>query len=165
MEHQSALDILKMAILLEKRGKAFYEAVAREATHPGIRNVFEIMASEEDGHVELLSDQYRRLAQGDTFAPLAQARREVADLVLTPEMKQGIASAGYEAAAISAAMGMEQRAVDLYAERSRSATDPAERAMYQWLADWEKTHLNLLTDLDRELQQAVWHDQGFWPVL
>ncbi len=167
MDEVKALDILKKAILLEMKGKAFYERVAKESDNPGIRRVFETMAVEEDTHIDLLSRQYKSLGKTGTFEPLktTEKPKEFTDRVLTDEIRKNIKVASYESAAISAAMAMEDRAVTFYSERAGSTRDEQEKEMYQWLADWEKTHLNLLADLDHELMQDIWHDQHFWPVI
>ena len=74
-----------------------------------------------------------------------------------------MSAADYEAAAISAAMSMEENAIKLYSNRSAEADDPNEKALYQWLADWEKQHLHFLSDIDKELTEQIWNDNSFWP--
>jgi rubrerythrin len=44
MQNERALEILKTAILLERRGKAFYTTVAETTTIPEAKEVFSIMA-------------------------------------------------------------------------------------------------------------------------
>ena len=58
---------------------------------------------------------------------------------------------------------MEERAVALYSERADAAEDPSERTLYQWLADWERSHLSFLAQLDKEVREAIWNDNQFWP--
>ena len=55
---KSAIDILKEAILLERRGKAFYTNVARQSQSEAARKIFEMMAAEEDEHINFLSRQF-----------------------------------------------------------------------------------------------------------
>lgn len=51
-------------------------------------------------------------------APEPETRDEVATEVLTTEMKKQISAAGFEAAAISAAIDFETKAVELYSSRA-----------------------------------------------
>lgn len=51
---KSTEDILKTAILLELRGKAFYTATARQAQSEAVRKIFTMMANEEDAHIQYL---------------------------------------------------------------------------------------------------------------
>ena len=59
MNEDKTLEILKQAILLERRGKAFYSKVAEQSKNDVIKEFFEMMAREEVTHLKILSDQYR----------------------------------------------------------------------------------------------------------
>lgn len=164
MDKSKAMEILKGAILLEMKGKAFYEHNAREATSAPIKKVFETMSAEEDSHIDILSRQMKSLGKSGQFEPVKHAKGEdFAEAIISQEIRGKVAAAGYEAAAISAAMAMEDRAVRFYSDRATVTGDPVEKEVYQWLADWEKTHLHLLASLDRALQESVWNDNQFWP--
>ena len=164
MTETNSLDILKNAILLETRGKAFYRAAARQSTNDDVREFFETMAAEEVQHVKILSDQFKVFKETGKFKALdTSATGSISKNVLTPEVKGRIAAADFEAAAISAAMLMEERAIALYAERGREAHDPQEKKLYRWLADWEKEHLDFLAAIDADLKESIWNDSGFWP--
>jgi rubrerythrin len=58
---------------------------------------------------------------------------------------------------------MEENAIKLYSERAVATTDPGEKALYDWLANWETQHLSFLADIDRDLTEDIWYDQNFWP--
>lgn len=168
MAENSTLDILKAAILLERRGKAFYESVAEKAKGEAVKEFFQMMANEEDEHVRQLSEQFKAYQQDKKFAPKdypqeAKEEHEAASKVLTEKLKKEISAASFEAAAIAAALQMEKRAIDLYSERAKTADDPDEKALYQWLSSWEVGHLESLNKLDQELTQEVWSDNSFWP--
>ncbi len=166
MNVDNALEILKKAILLEKRGQAFYRQAAQSTKEEAVKRFFESMAAEEVKHVDVLSTQYKNYRKTQRFVPLPHAneeRSDLADAVLTDDLKRKISAAGFEAAAVSAAIAMEERAVKLYAGRAAASSQPEEKALYEWLADWEKTHLKMLTAIDRTLTEAVWFDNQFWP--
>jgi len=159
-------DILKEALLLEKRGYAFYKKVSGQIQDNAARRFFELMADEEKNHVQLLSDQLKLYQSQKTFA-LNNVNdvdnNEIADLVLSSPLQDRISAAGFEAAAISAAMLMEERAIRLYAERANTATDSDEKKLYSWLADWERSHLKYLSGIDQALKEKIWNDNQFWP--
>jgi rubrerythrin len=160
------MDILKEAILLERRGRSFYLKVAEQSAHAAVREFFEMMAEEEQRHIEILEDQFSAYARNQQFEPLASQERQnqpADQLVLDESVKKQIAAADYEAAAISAAILMEEKAVALYSERAEVAQDPAEESLYLWLAAWERGHLSSLVKIDREIKEAIWNDQQFWP--
>jgi rubrerythrin len=166
METNPVLEILKQAILLEKRGFSFYSTVARQTSDPDIHKIFQVMADEETLHVKFLSDQFAHYDKNKSFlkTDLPDFTNDgIARLVLTEEVKRKITAAGFEAAAISAAIDMEKRAIEIYSAQTLQATDPAEKELYAWLADWEKTHLKVLSELDNELKEKIWFDNQFWP--
>jgi rubrerythrin len=166
METSKALEILKMAILMEKRGHAFYSTVASNSVDEEIKHIFLTMADEETKHVKFLSEQYLAFEKDHTFKKVELpnlAEEEFTKLILSENMKKKISSAGFEAAAISAAIDFEKRAIEVYSNQAETTADLNEKALYHWLADWEKGHLKILSDMDNELKEKIWNDNQFWP--
>lgn len=166
MAEATPLEILKSAILLETRGKAFYQNAADTATHEAVKVFFQTMADEEREHIQMLAEQYKAYKANNEFVAgsyLSENHLAVANKVMGAEVKAKIAGAGYEAAAISAAMLMEERAIALYAGRAETTENTQEKALYTWLADWEREHLSFLADIDAELKDKIWDDNSFWP--
>ena len=166
MSEDRAVEILKNAILLEKRGYAFYSKVAEQAKGEAVKKFFRLMADEETAHVQILSDQFRFYQAHRKFRPAAPqdgGEFATATEILTGDLKRQISAADYEAAAIAAAMSMEQNAIQVYGRRAAEAQDPDEKALYRWLAEWETAHLDFLAKIDRELTEEIWNDNHFWP--
>ena len=163
---KSAEDILKTAILLERRGKAFYATAARQTESEAARKIFTMMAEEEDEHIAFLSKQFAEYEKNGKFSK-NDVEEPVDDtevvMILSEQVKKEISAAGYEAAAISAAIDFENRAIEVYQSRADEATDPNEKDMYQMLADWERTHHHLLHKLNEDLKEQIWNDNSFWP--
>ena len=63
MSVDKTVEILKNAILLEKRGQAFYAKVAEQASSEAVKQFFSLMAEEELTHVSILSEQFKNLAR------------------------------------------------------------------------------------------------------
>jgi rubrerythrin len=166
MENEKALEILKSAILMEIRGQAFYNNVATQTKDEDIRNLFTIMANEEKLHQEFLSKHYSALKadglKGKINLP-AETDEHVANLILSPEVKNKISAAGFEASAIGASIDMETKAVEIYTDFANKSTEPAIQELFMWLANWEKGHIKILTQIDDELKEKIWYDNQFWP--
>ena len=166
MDEDKTTDILKRAILMEKRGQAFYDTVAQQTSGEAVKRFFEMMADEENNHIQILTEQFKAYQNNKAFNRNQfddQPQSDISAQVLSKEIKCEISAATYEAAAISAAMSMEESAIKLYSSRAAAANDPNEKALYNWLAKWETQHLNFLADIDRELTRDIWFDQSFWP--
>lgn len=156
-------DIIKEAILLERRGFAFYQQVAKQASDEAVKTFFEMMATEEAHHIEILEQQFRSYERHQAFSDIDESDTTQAEAILTADIQKKIGAADFEAAAISAAVLLEERAVALYGQRAQASDDPKEKALYQWLVRWEQGHLSFLAKLDKEIKEAIWHQQDFWP--
>ena len=166
MTETNTLNILKKAIILEQRGHAFYKKVAQQTENKAVKSFFESMAREETLHLKVLSTQFKAFANKGKFDPGTFENAQKSELpqnILTPEVIKAISAAGFEASAISAAMAMEQRAVNIYADQADAALDPEEKNLYLWLSTWERDHLNMLMEMDQLLLDQVWGDNSFWP--
>ena len=164
---KSPTDILKEAILLERRGKAFYSNVAEQSKSQAAKKIFMMMAEEEDEHIKYLSRQFKAYAADKKFLKpeehIEDPEEETVVRILSEDIKKEISAASFEAAAISAAMDFETRAVKIYSERAEEATDPMEKETYKMLAEWESGHHKLLHRLNEDLKEQVWNDNSFWP--
>ena len=125
------------------------------------------MAEEEDGHIAFLSRQFAEYEKSGQFAQNTiekPADDAEAAMILSEQVKKEISAAGFEAAAISAAIDFENRAIEVYQGRANESADANERDMYQMLADWERTHFHLLHKLNEDLKEQIWYDNNFWPL-
>ena len=165
MAEKKEIEILKKALLLEMRGREFYQRVSKDSESRAVSSLFDIMAQEEGKHIEYLSRQFANFsAKGEFLQPELEGEDQTAvQEILSSEIRSQISAAGYEAAAISAAMEMENRAVSVYSERAKSSDDPRERKLYEWLARWETGHLKFLSEINDQLLEEVWHENSFWP--
>jgi rubrerythrin len=167
MESKSSTDILKEAILLERRGKAFYSTTAANTNSEAAKKIFNMMAEEEEEHIQFLSAQFAHYEKNGKFKenPVVKQNpdEEITMKVLSQDIMKQITAASFEAAAISAAIDFETRAVSIYSERAEAATDANEKEMYIMLANWEKTHHFWLHKMNEELKEKVWFDNHFWP--
>lgn len=161
----SQLEILKNAILMERQGKAFYEHVASVTMSDAVRNIFAFMAKEEELHIEQLSEQYCYYMKFNTFKvkefPLGNTG--FVERILTAGICKEIGAASFEAAAISAAIDFESKAIEVYSQSALGAQDAVQRAVFSWLADWERGHHKILNQLNDELKEDIWFDNKFWP--
>ncbi len=160
-------DILKQAIIMEARGKSLYQKVAEQTENEDVKKIFNIMAEEEQTHIEFLSKQlvsYKNKEKFDKYdIESKQHDEETVNSILTKEITEKISGAGFEAAAISAAIDMENKSIEVYSEQAKKATDPNAKELFEWLANWEKGHHKLLIELNQQLTEKVWYDNSFWP--
>lgn len=151
---------------MERRGRAFYNKVAEQTDDQNVKRIFELMAKEEVIHERFLIEQMSHFNNNENFELKDYPQEDedtVANLILSKNISSAISSAGFEAAAISAAIDMESKAIEVYSNRAEETDDTNEKKLYQWLADWEKSHHKILMQLDNELKEKIWFDNQFWP--
>lgn len=158
-------DILKGAMLLEMRGRILYETAARSSYDPAVKNLFLALAEEEGRHQGWLEKIFVASATEGLVSGFSVPDGHGTHAVLTPELIGAISAAGFEAAVISAAIGLEEKAIEFYEKGAADIVDRECGRIFLTLADWEKTHLELLTDLDRQIRERAWFDGGFWPSI
>ncbi|MDN5280103.1 MAG: hypothetical protein PWR01_4068 [Clostridiales bacterium] len=167
MNQSHKIEILKQALLLEKRGQAFYQKVAEHTEHHAVKKFFSLMAEEERKHIQALLKQYHFLKDsgdfGETESGFFEDLTQTAEEVLTKDIVEKIANSDYESAAIAAAINMEEKAVKIYSERAAKSDDVEEKRLYDWLAKWEQKHLNELMMIDESITEKIWLDNNFWP--
>lgn len=166
MAENKMLDIIKMAILLEHRGKALYESVAQKTEVPAVKELFEMLAEEEEKHIDILNKQFTLVSKGKDFdtGELDKVEGATAKTVLSVKIVKEISGAGYEAAVIAAALEFEKNAVKYYSDQETSASSPEEKKLFNWLVKWEIEHMTMLAKIDDDLKEQIWYDNSFWPL-
>lgn len=160
------LDALKRGILLERKGKIFYEVAAKQAEDLSVKKFFQEMSDDESYHDRYLSNIYSNLNRSGLIPKIDLTEsdiRKASRFVIDNDLITKISSASYEAAAISAAIEMEKKSIQLYSEQADKATDSEEKNMFEFLRNWEKGHLEVLEKINQEIQEKIWFDNSFWP--
>lgn len=166
MDKSNTLNILKSAFLMERQGKHLYEVAKTHATNDEVKEFFQSLVEDEQEHMNILEKQFKSYMKSGKFMAghfESNGGKETPPDILDQAIKDKINAAGFEATAITAAIGFEEKAVKLYAKRAQEATDPEEKKMYEWLSVWEKTHLKKLMGLQESLMAQIWEDNQFWP--
>jgi rubrerythrin len=165
MAESIEIEVLKKALLLEKQGRAFYQRISEDSKSEAVSSLFAIMAEEEGKHIDFLSKQFANFsAKGEFLQQEPEGGDQTAvQEILSSEIRGQISAASYEAAAISAAIEMENRAVSVYSGRAEASDDPREQKLYNWLAQWETGHLKFLAEINDGLLEEVWYESSFWP--
>jgi len=139
------MDIYKFALKMEVDGKAFYEKMALETPHRGLKTVFSMLAADEQKHYDTIISIR---AGGEVIMPdtiILENTRNVfegiqAEKILAEGMKK-------EHEAFQYAMKIEEDSVRLYKNMAREEKNAAIAALFQKIADEEKKHYNIVENL------------------
>ncbi len=166
MSSSNVLDILKNAYVMEQRGKTLYETAAEHADDAEVKEFFLALAEDEKVHMKILEHQLNAVHHSGRFEEHnyeTDGQGSAGLDILDDTLIQKINAAGFEATAVTAAVGFEEKAVRVYAERAKETADPEEKRVYDWLSSWENLHLKKLTALQEALTKKAWEDNSFWP--
>jgi rubrerythrin len=161
------LDILRKAYQIEVDGYTFYSMTAEKAAKPAVRELFEKLARDEMEHQAYLKAVVKRYDREGSAAFRVQQRapelRVFADKVFTDRFRSQAQGAAFEVGVLSVGMTLESNAIAHFTRAAEGADDREVRGFYEFLADWEREHLQALQNLYNAVRQDFWQDAGFAP--
>ena len=146
----SAAQALKQALALEQNGRKFYLGAAERTVDQKGKQMFKTLAGDEVIHAEIVQRQLDALAQGEGWALPAGVGEVDADLEspLFPagklELGKAILPDASDLDALLFALKIENDSFNLYSTQAKEVKDANARGLYEYLADAERTHFNLL---------------------
>ncbi len=155
-----ASDILEMAVRIEQRGAAFYEACLDSGLDPAQREVFAFLADQEHRHQAVFSkmksgvpeesvpESYRGELQSyvDSFV----RDRVFDDPAAAKEKASALASSGE---AVDWALDFERRSIEFY-RGMEGVLRPSESETLAEIIEEEKDHIRRLEGLRRKMEEG-----------
>ena len=138
------MEILEFAIQMEKDGQEFYHQLAAKTSHPGIRGVLEKLAFEELEHQHAIERIQKGSASITESKVLDNAKNVFQQM---KDFGEEIDLAGDEESLYHQAMNLEQRSISFYLDRSEQVDNPAQKELFHTLAQEEKKHYHLMSNL------------------
>ena len=161
------MEVVKEAMMAEVKGHQLYTHAATTTSDPAVRGIFESLAKDEEGHIEILKTQAKNLFDGGTVDLGVVSTAEVgggSHVIIDDAFKRSLKTGTFEMAAIGIGCDLEKRAIAFYSEHAEKTDDPELKKLFTWLTKWEKAHLSQLLDLEKFYKDAFWADQGFMPM-
>ena len=164
---EQVLDILRKAYQIEVDGYTFYSMTAERAEKDAVRELFAKLASDEVQHQAFLKeigrDYEAKGAGAFVFTRRTPDMRAFSDQVFSERFREQARGAAFEMAVLSVGMTLESRAVAYFAEAAKGASEREVKEFYQFLADWERQHLDALQNLHVMVRGDHWSAGGFSP--
>ena len=164
---EAVLDILRKAYQIEVDGYTFYSMTAERAAKPAVQELFAKLAEDEIQHqVFLRSIAGNYNAQGvDAFKLERRSPelRAISDGVFTAKFREQAAGAEFAMGVLSIGMNLETNAIRYFTATATNAKEDEVRDFYQYLADWEKQHLDALQRLYTSVREDFFAAGNFAP--
>lgn len=153
-EQEELLAALKYAEQMEIDGKAYYLKMSRASVNKRGRELFEMLAAEEDVHREDFRKIFKAVSEGHDipeheFDPEDEHKMKTLFSQAIDELEQEINAPAGELEAIDTAIQMEQGGIDFYRQQADRAKFANVCRFYSDLACEEERHKKTLEDYRR----------------
>ncbi len=148
-DHRESLAILKRAMKMEDEGLRFYLRAAQEAGEAE-RETFSTLAEDELVHFDLLKRQHDSLATAGKWIRSSRVKPLAAPLSesLFPKgreaLKAVVRSHSDTRDVLLFGLDIETKSYDLYRKGAAGTADALGRETFEFLADQERSHFNVL---------------------
>lgn len=170
-EQSKTLDVINFAIKMEVDGKEFYTKAASQTANELGKKLFTNLAAEEDIHRTVFMGIYDSIRNEKGWPKVdfhpdgGSGLRTVFSQAMDKTPKDFQASAT-ELEAVVQAQAMEAKTYDFYHSHTATATQPAEKELYERLAAQEQEHNLILADYREYLKDpAGWFVKKEHPSL
>jgi rubrerythrin len=165
--HEEIKEVLRKSYQIEVDGYTFYSMVAEKADNPAVQELFDKLASDEVQHKAFITSVMGSY-EDKGIAAFDIARRDpdlkaFTDTIYTDDFKAKAEDADFEMGVLSVGMTLETRAIQYFSGAAKHADEDEVRDFYQFLADWEKGHLEALQKLYGGVREDYWAEGGFAP--
>jgi rubrerythrin len=169
MDKEKMLEGLRTALQTELNGMQFYRIAAEKTNDAKGKEMFMLLAKDEELHFKELQRQFDSLMSSSTWTPpvsLAKARTLFNDEnpIFSEEMKQRIKGHHFEMSALSIGALLESNSIDFYRRMKEESSDPQAREFFEQLQKWEQRHLEAITRQMDVLKEEYWAEQHFTPL-
>lgn len=160
-------EILRKAYQIEVDGYTFYSMAAEKADKTAVQELFDKLANDEIQHKAYLKSVMGSYEEKGVAAFNLNLRdpdlKAFSGTIFTDKFKAQAAGADFEIGVLSIGMTLENNAINHFSQAAATATDSEVREFYEFLADWERQHLDALKNLYDGVREGLWADSGFSP--
>jgi len=151
-DKKRALELLKTALEMEKKGKAFYVKAAAICKNKLGQDIFAMLAKDEVVHIERIKNIYETLDAKDKWTDewmkIKEAHAPINTIFkdLAVKHKTSTKADTGDLEALDVGIDLETKAVNFYDNQLKQATDNMEKQFTEKMISEEKSHLAVLRD-------------------
>ncbi|MEJ2421185.1 MAG: ferritin family protein [Acidobacteriota bacterium] len=161
------MDVLKKAMRVEADGYTFYSMVADKSDKTSVQQIFDKLAKDELEHKSYLKEVAGNVDEKGAGAFSVNLRNPdlklFSDALFTESFKRDAAGAAFEFSALSIGMQLEANAIDTFSRAAQTAGEKEVKSFYEFLANWERGHMDALKRLFESVRGDFWDAGGFAP--
>jgi rubrerythrin len=163
------LPILKTALKIESDGATFYSMASKNSSNDSVKQIFDMLAGEEQNHYNFFLDYFRTLEKGvkydletnvrNLLARYSEAQKELFGADFTERLKAD----NHALSAVSIGIKLEDGSINFYKNQLKKAKTASEKKFYKFLIDAEIGHHDFLSKLEKEMFEDSWLNNRFSP--
>lgn len=157
--NSTAVEAIKMAIQMEKDGRAFYEDTAQKTENELGKKMFETLAKDEITHLQTFQKMFDTITGTGDWREIAQQYSPKIGKVpiFEEEIERKTDVKPGELDALRIAMDNERKSIDYYNKVTEETEDPLAKEIFTKIIEEEKYHYDLL-----QAQRDYLFKSGFW---
>jgi rubrerythrin len=157
----NSIELLKTAMEMEKKGKAFYDKAATTCKNKLGQEIFAMLAKDEVVHLERISKIYNSLEASakwtDDWMKISQAHAPVNAIFkdLASKYHTATKADSSDLEALDVGIDLETKAVAFYEKQLGQASDPMEKKFAEKMIAEERSHRAVLVDTKAYLEDPA----------
>lgn len=168
MSNREAIhEVLRKAFQIEVDGYTFYSMTAEKAQNSAVQELFAKLAQDEVQHQAFLRQVMQhydeRGATAFSLGVHTPEMRAFTQHIFTDRFRQQAQGASFETAVLSIGMTLESNAIAYFSNAAEGSAETVVREFFEFLADWERQHLDALQTLFNSVRSDFWAESGFAP--
>ena len=165
MNPERAFKILEEAYQIEIEGYTFYKNTEYIDVGNETKGLFKYLAEEETKHQVYIIKQIENIKSKKVFndVEIEITITEKIKNIFLDSIKNITGHFMNESSLLHTAILIEKNTFDFYNEASKRAEDKEEARLFSSLAEWEKSHLDVLQSAYDIIREKIFADQRFYP--
>jgi len=165
----SATEILKLAMSMERQGQRFYEGFVDQVENPVIKEIFLSLSKTEEEHYYILKNELDKLEAGGQWSPTEQLKptieRSLFDIRLEAEKlnPEKLSISHSDISLLRMAYLIENDFAEYYKKAMDFTEDEAGKKILEMLYHWENEHRRVFYEEYKRAMEGYWFDQSFSP--
>lgn len=146
------MNVLEFAINMELEGEKYYKKQAEKNNDNGLKNIFLILAKDENDHAKILQNKSNNLPyelnNNETLSAVKNLFEGIKDF------KNEIKQTPEQLDLYRAALEKENESIQLYEKLLSEANDDKSKDLFKFLINQEKDHYTTLDELVSQLNKC-----------
>jgi rubrerythrin len=139
------MDIFDFAINMEKEGQAFYLELAQKSHNQGLKNIFKMLAADEEKHGQILVTMREETAPELTETAILNQAKGIFAGLTGEELEIGDSTGQIDL--YLKALDIEKRSEDFYRSKAQEINNEPQKELLLKIAEEESRHRFLLQNI------------------